>query len=135
MIPARSYRNLRSTGDPGAELSGESIFSIIWEALADLLGTAATAVIMRRAARRATGACPELLQLEISVRELEYRCAVPSAWTESGSEAPPALRALVGELVPLLRELTGRIAVRRLEQIPELRGLGLLLPETEEKKS
>lgn len=125
MVPAHIHWSRRTPGDPDAELSGAALFSLIWETLADLLGTAATAVLLRRAARRALHASPELGELEISVRELEYRYTVPPAWTD-GVETPSALRTLVAELLPLLLELTGRIAIRRLERIPELQGRGLI---------
>ena len=134
MVQAHSRWRSRSTGEPGAGLTGEALFSIIWEALADLLGTAAAAVIFRRAAKRAVGKSPELAQLEISVREREHRCTVPSPWREGG-ETPPALQTLVDELMPLLLELTGGVAIRCLEQIPELRGRVRLGPGPEEKTS
>lgn len=127
MVPAHIHWSRRSAGDADAELTGAALFSLIWETLADLIGTAATAVLLRRAARRALNASPELAELEISVRELEYRYTVPPAWTE-GVETPSALRDLVAELLPLLLELTGRIAIRRLERIPALQGRGLLPP-------
>jgi hypothetical protein len=125
MIPAHIHLSRRSAGDPDTELSGAALFSLIWDTLADLLGTAATAVLLRRSARRALTGNPELSELEISVRELEYRYTVPPAWAES-RETPAALRALVAELLPLLLELTGRIAIGRLERIPGLQGRGLL---------
>jgi len=121
--------------EPGAPLSGAALFSLVWEALADLFGTATTAVLVRRAARRGAGASPELAELEISLKELAYRYALPRAWTESGGETPPALTTLIGELLPILGELTGRIAIRRLEKIAELVEQGLLSPEPEETSS
>jgi hypothetical protein len=129
MVPAHTHWNRRSAGDAAAELSGAALFRLIWESLADLFGTATTAVLIRRAARRGTTKSPELGELEISVRELEYRYTVPPAWSEGAGDTPPALRTLVSELLPLLLELTGRIAIHRLEQIPELRSRGLLAPE------
>jgi hypothetical protein len=129
MVPAHIHWSARSAGEVGAELSGEKLFSLMWEALADLFGTATTAVLVRRAARRGTAASPELSELEIAVRDLEYRYTVPHAWTDSAGETPPALRRLMGELLPLLLELTGSIAIHRLGQIPELRARGLLAPD------
>jgi hypothetical protein len=123
MVPAHIHFGRRSPGHASPERSGAALFARIWDALADLFGTATTAVLVRRAAKRGTAQSPELADLEISFRELEYRYTVPDAWREGEGEPPPALRTLVGELVPLLLELTGRIAIRRLEQIPELRGL------------
>jgi len=133
MVPAHIRWSRHTSGGRGAESSGAALFSVIWDALADLFGTATTAVLVRRAARRGVARSPELGELEISVRELEYRYTVPPAWTEGDGETPAALQTLVDELLPLLIELTGRIAVRRLERIPELRERGLIPPEPEEK--
>jgi hypothetical protein len=134
MVPAHTRSSLRLTGEAAADPSGEKLFSLIWEALADLLGTASAAVLVRRAARRGADVSPELAELEISIGDLEYRYTVPRAWTEGSGETPTALRTLIGELLPLLVELTGRIAIHRLERIPELRERGLLSPRPEERQ-
>jgi hypothetical protein len=107
------------------EPSSAVLFSLIWEALADLLGTATTAVILHRAARRAKGDNPELAELEISVGKMDYRYAVPPAWSDDAGQPPHALQTLLGALGPLLLELTGPIGVRRLQHLPELRARGL----------
>ena len=99
------------------------MFTILWGALADVLGTAATATVLRRAARRATPRCPELAELAIERETLEYGYTLPPAWKEPRGSMPPALRELVTELRPILVELTGQIVVRHLEQSPELREL------------
>src|SRR5947199_9375486 len=41
------------------DLSAAGLFEIIWDTLADVLGTAAVAAIVRRAARRAAATQPE----------------------------------------------------------------------------
>jgi hypothetical protein len=97
------------------------LFTLLWETLAELLGTSATALLLRRAALRASTACPELTELTISRLNLEYRYTVPSAWQTSSEGSRLSLRALVEELQPLLVELTGGIAIRRLDSIAELR--------------
>jgi hypothetical protein len=122
----------------GAGLSAAALFTLLWEGLADVLGTAATAVLVRRAARRAAPRSPELAELAISRENLEYRFTLPRAWTERADAATAAaaadahaLRELVGELRPLLVELTGPVVVRRLAQIPELRERGIIPSDQE----
>ena len=116
-----------------AELSGAGLFTLLWDSLADVLGTAATATLLRRAARRAVPRSPELAELAISRDNLEYRYTLPSAWKEREEGTLLALRELVSELRPLLVEMTGQVVVRHLERIPELRKRGILPPQGEQK--
>jgi hypothetical protein len=109
-----------------SELSGADLFGILWLGLADILGTAAAATLLRRAAQRARPRWPDLAALEIARESLEYRYTLPSSWDEPGSHAPEALSALARELWPLLVDLTGTVVVQRLAQIPELRQRGIL---------
>jgi hypothetical protein len=74
------------SGD-GVGLSAAALFTLLWEELADVLGTAATAVLVRRAARRAAHRRPELAELAISRENLEYRFILPRAWTERANAA------------------------------------------------
>jgi hypothetical protein len=132
MSSRRTLGSKRPTEDAaGAKLSVEALFTLLWEALADVLGTAATAALLRRAARRAVLRYPELTELAISREKLEYRCTLPAAWAGVTEGTPLALRELVTELRPLLVELTGPVVVRRLERIPELRGRGVISPQEE----
>ncbi|HEV3189855.1 MAG TPA: hypothetical protein VGY54_05120 [Polyangiaceae bacterium] len=127
-------RDRASTG-----LSSAAVFGLLWDALADLLGTAATATLLRRAARRAASRNPELAKVAIARENLEYRYTLPTTWNDwtkpLSSERPhdtqAALRDLVAELLPLLEELTGPIVVRHLAQIPELRERGIIPPQEE----
>ena len=116
-----------------AELSGAGLFALLWDSLADVLGTAATATLLRRAARRAVPRSPELAELAISRDNLEYRYTLPSAWKGREEGTLIALRELVGELRPLLVEMTGQVVIRHLERIPELRERGILPPQGEQK--
>ena len=117
----------RPNGDAAVtELSAAALFALLWDALADVLGTAATATLVRRAARGAAARCPELGALVIARHELDYVYTVPSAWNEPRGSLPAGLRELADELRPLLGELTGSVVVRHLARIPELRPLGLL---------
>ena len=115
---------VRPSGDVTAtERSAAILFKILWDALADVLGTAATATLVRRAARRAAPRCPELAELAIARENLEYRYTLPPAWKEPAEGTPLALSELVTELRPILIELTGQVVIRHLEQSPELREL------------
>jgi hypothetical protein len=113
----------RRPSDLGANLSAAALFTMLWESLADVLGTAATATLLKRATRRATARSPELAGLVIQRDGLLYGYTVPGAWNQKSEGTPPALRELVTELRPILIELTGQVVIRHLEQSLELRGL------------
>jgi hypothetical protein len=99
---------------------------LLWNALADLLGTAATAALVRRAARRATRVSPELAELVVERDGLEYRYSLPEAWQTPTDGAHHAFHCLVGELLPVLAQLTGSVAARHLAQVQELCAAGLI---------
>jgi hypothetical protein len=123
----RGSAEAETSGSPSTpKSSGAELFAILWLALADMLGTAAAATLLRRAAQRAIGPSPELLALEIARANLEYEYKIPDAWHEPASEPPQALCNLVSELWVLLVELTGTVVVARLRQVPKLRAHGLL---------
>ena len=88
-----------------------------------MLGTAAAATLLRRAALRATPRYPDLGALAITREGLEYRYTAPASWSEPAAEPPQALCELTRELCALLLDLTGSVVVNRLAQIPELRGI------------
>lgn len=119
-------------GGAGADLSAGDLFTILWEALADILGTAAAATLLRRAAQRAVPRWPELAVLSVTRDSLEYRYTVPSAWKAPALDPPEALCELARELWTLLIDLTGSVVVNRLAQIPELRDRGIV-PQREEQ--
>jgi hypothetical protein len=114
-----------------AELSGSDLFALLWHALADVLGTAAAATLLRRAAQRAMLAFPELSGLDITRAPLEYHYKVPAAWQQASQAPPRALFELVRELWPLLVELTGSVVVSRLIRMAELSERGLVPPREE----
>jgi hypothetical protein len=120
-------------GSGGAGLSVSALFTILWDALGDLLGTAATATLLKRAARRAVARCPELAGLVIERNGLVHGYRCPSAWDGKSEGAPLALRELVVDLRPLLIEMTGQIVIQHLEKILELRERGLFAPQEERK--
>ncbi len=103
------------------------MFAALWDALADVLGTAAAATLLRRATQRALPHHPELSGLVIVRESLDYNYTVPPAWKDP-ARPPPALATLVRELWTLLADLTGSVVVRRLAQVPALRDSGLVPP-------
>jgi hypothetical protein len=116
----------------GGPHSAGSIFGTLWRELADVLGTAAAASLVRRAAQRVVPRWPELAALSITRENLEYHYAVPAAWNDPSQKPTQALRELTRELWALLVELTGTVVVSRLAKIPELRNLSID-PEREEQ--
>ena len=126
---------VRGSGEPAAKgaknaagLSNAELFALLWRALADVLGTAAAATLLRRAAQRTAQAWPELAALAITREAMEYQYQVPSSWNEPAPQASQALCALVRELWLLLVELTGPVVVARLLQVSELRDRGIVPP-------
>jgi len=95
-------------------------FALLWDALTDVLGTAATATLLRRAVRGAGRRAP-LDGVVIERRKLSYGYTVPLCWQETHDGEPlAALGAIVDELRPLLLELTGALVIRRLERLGAL---------------
>jgi len=111
-----------------AEMRGAALFKLIWDSVADVLGTTATATLLRRAAQRAMARSPELGEFTIVRTDAGYTYTLPRALVGKLEHTPVALRELVGELRPLLAELTGQIVVRRIDQIPGLQERGILSP-------
>ena len=117
-------------GDPGGGSTPAACFDLLWTALADIMGTAATATLLRRAAKYATPHTPALQALRITRQDLTYAYCLPPAWQHPADpQAWAALHALVRALRPLLIELTGAVVVRRLAQLAPLRAAGLSLEE------
>lgn len=106
------------------ESTPADLFQLLWDSLTDVLGSAATATLLRRSLKRAA-----LQGVEITRDHFEYRYVLPPTWSEGGEEAVGALRALGTELKPLLEELTGPVVLRRLESIPAIARCGLFRSE------
>src|SRR6185503_20515298 len=98
-----------------------------------LLGTAATATLLKRAARRGAERNAELAMLIIRREGLAYGYSCPPGWSAASSGTPQALRDLVDELRPLLIEMTGQLVIQHLEQVLELRERGLAGAEGEHR--
>jgi len=109
-----------------AATSPADLFALLWNSLADVLGTAATAVLLRRAMKRASGDANLLGHVVIERSELEYRYQVPPAWlTANGGAGLADIRLIASALRPLLAELTGTVVLRRLDGVPAFRKHGI----------
>ena len=75
------------------DLDPAALFAIVWEAVAETLGTAGTAAIVRRAAARAATQSRELVDLVIRREKLEYCYTLPHAWSGPAEAATPGERA------------------------------------------
>jgi hypothetical protein len=98
-------------------------FTVLWDAIADTMGTATTATLFRRAVKRSKDKYPGALalgSLSITREGADYRYEVPAEWCDEAI-ARAAVCALFSELRPLLVELTGLVVVRRVLELPELR--------------
>jgi hypothetical protein len=103
------------------------LFQRLWDELADLVGTAASAALLRRALKRASAKEPELAAVALRREGLDYAWVFPAAWHDTERrDAVEHLRRMVrDDLHPLFRELTGPVIARRLAQSPELTAAGL----------
>jgi|GEM_PF-1811953 hypothetical protein len=104
------------------------LFDLLWENIADVLGAAATAALVRRSARHVALRTPGREGVTITRDGFTYRYVLPERWSQCAGEPVVGLRELVHELVPLLQELTGPVVVRRIESLAEFRRCGLLRP-------
>jgi hypothetical protein len=112
----------------GREPTTAEVFEQLRDALADVMGSAATATFLRRAIRRAAPHHPELASIAITKQHLDYEYVLPAQWAGDRTSLP-ALAGMSTELEELLRELTGSVMVRRLRALPELANAGLFRPE------
>ena len=109
------------TGASAAEL-----FELLWETLADVLGTAATATLLRRSIRHAAARTDWPEPVIVARTGLDYTYRLPDAWKQPGNdEAVDGLRIIAAELRVLLVELTGPVVVVRLGRLAALRKWGI----------
>ncbi len=114
-----------SRSDQDATSAGE-LFDLLWESLADVLGTAATATLLRRAIKRAASQTSWSEPVIVARTGLDYEYRLPETWKQAGDEeALGALRVVAAELRVLLVELTGPVVVRRLGRLASFRKLGI----------
>jgi hypothetical protein len=106
--------------------SAAELFDLLWESLADVLGTAATATLLRRAIKAAASKTSWSEPVIVTRNGLEYEYRLPETWKQAGNEeAVGALRVLVAELRVLLVELTGEVVVARLGRLAAFRKSGI----------
>jgi hypothetical protein len=99
-------------------------FAVLWDALADVLGTAATATLLRRAMKSAADQVT-LEGLAIERDRFSYGYTVPEQWQIAGDGQPlHALTRVIAELRPLLVELTGSVVIARLERLGAVPPIG-----------
>ena len=112
---------------PHRSATAAELFRRLWGEVVDLVGTAATAALLRRALKHASATQPELAEVVLRREGLEYAWSLPAAWHDpERRDAVEGLRRLVrDDLQPLFRELTGLVIARRLAQVPELVEAGL----------
>jgi hypothetical protein len=114
-----------SHSDQGATSAAE-LFDLLWGSLADMLGTAATATLLRRAIKQAASQTSWSEPVVVIRRGLDYEYRLPETWRQPGDEeALSALRVVAAELRRLLIELTGPVVVRRLGRLASFRKLGI----------
>jgi hypothetical protein len=114
-----------SDSDP-AGTSAAELFDLLWGSLADVLGTAATATLLRRAIKQAAARIAWSERLVVARTGLDYTYRLPEAWKQPGNdEAVDELRIVAAELKPLLIELTGPVVVARLGHLAPLRKWGI----------
>ena len=106
--------------------SAAELFDLLWESLADVLGTAATATLVRRALKQVASQTSGSEPVIVTRNGLEYEYRVPETWKQPGNEeAIGALRAVAAELRVLLVELTGTVVVARLGRLAAFRKSGI----------
>jgi hypothetical protein len=106
--------------------SAAEVFDVLWDTLADVLGTAAAATLLRRAMHRAAARIPWQQPIVIVRAGADYTYRLPEEWQRAGDdEAVDALRILAAELRVLLVELTGPVVVTRLGQVAAFRKWGI----------
>ena len=100
--------------------TASAFFALLWRALADLVGTPATATLLRRSLKHATPQHPRLAHVLIARAEFDYVFTLPPEWDKPSAAALEDLRALYAALCTLSQQLTGSVILRRLAALPEL---------------
>lgn len=115
--------------------TAEQLFECVWNGMSDVLGTAATATLMRRSVKRAAVGGRPAGDVHIERQGFEYSYDLPDTWAQDNPEYVEAVREILHELAPLLRELTGAIMIRHLNSLPCLQGSGILMEHENDDKA
>ena len=114
-----------SDSDHGATSAAE-LFDLLWDSLADVLGTAAAAIILRRAIQQAAFRTRSTERVMIVRNGFDYEYRVPGTWKHPGNDAAvDALRVVAAALRVFLVELTGPVLVDRLGRLAPFRKWGI----------
>ena len=106
--------------------SAAELFELLWESLVDILGTAATATLLRRAITQAASHPSWSEPVIVARKGLEYEYHLPETWKQpANQEAFGALRLVAAELRVLLVKLTGPVVVTRLGRLASFRKVGI----------
>src|SRR5216684_8772517 len=87
-----------SVDEASAEMRGAALFKLIWDSVADVLGTTATAMLLRRAAQRAMARSPELGEFTVVRTDAGYTYTLPRALVGKLEHTPVALRELAAAI-------------------------------------
>jgi hypothetical protein len=123
---------MTSQDEPALDCRPIELFQLLWDTLNDIMGGAATAIVVRRAIKHASHLSPGCDGLTIVRDRYEYRYALPESWAIAPNDGLESLRTLAAELRPLLFELTGLVVLRRLQNIPQLDRCGLFASKVNE---
>ena len=114
------------SGNDRDAVSAAELFDLLWETLADVLGTAATATLLRRSIKQAAARIAWSEPAVVARHGADYTYRLPETWKQPGNdEAVDELRIVAAELRVLLIELTGPVVVARLGQLAPLRKWGI----------
>ena len=106
--------------------SAAELFDLLWETLADVLGTAATATLLRRSIKQAAARTAGSEPIIVVRNGVDYTYCLPAAWKQpANDEAVDVLRIVAAELRVLLVELTGPVVIARLGHLALLRKWGI----------
>lgn len=108
-------------------VTAAALFQRLWDELVGLIGTPATAALMRRGLKRAAARSPQVPMPTVKRDGIEYAYVMPAGWDDPARwDAIEDLSHLVRQdLDPLFRELTGPVVSRRLGRVAELVAAGI----------
>jgi hypothetical protein len=118
--------HLSGSPDDGTPTTAADLFGLLWRSLSDLLGSATTATLLRRSRNAVARRAPDLADLQIDREGLEYRYRLPPSWSAPDDQALSTVRDIVGELRPLLMELTGEVILSQLDANPAFARSGII---------